>query len=360
MEIQRGGWEPCDRIRKKGTAGGDGVAQSSELLSLFAPVAATLDRVEGSLQEALQGQDPEIQTILTHLPNAGGKRIRPALVLMGAWSGRGPDQTAIDVAVAAELIHMATLIHDDVIDQAPVRRGRPTVDRLWSTQIAVLAGDSLFARAFTTLAQTKIPSLTECMSRAVTAMSDGEIRQNLDARSRRFPSEEEYFQRIAAKTAVFIAECVRAGGIAGGVPDGRLSDLYQFGYHAGLAYQVVDDLLDFEVSKEVAGKATAADLEAGVVTLPVIRALAALKAGSHMGLSRKEADTLQENLLGVVRGEIPVSAIRPILESTGALKTAHETARILLDQAMADTERLGPRVREQFGQVAAFLAQRTA
>lgn len=336
------------------------MAQSSELLSLFEPVADTLDRVEAALQAALQSQDPEVQTILRHLPQAGGKRIRPALVLLGAWTGQGPGAAAIDVAVAAELIHMATLIHDDVIDQATVRRGIPTVDRVWSTQIAVLAGDALFARAFTILAETGVPALTQSMARAVSAMSEGEIRQNLDARRHHVPSEEEYFQRIARKTAIFIAECVRAGGIAGGVPEGRLSDLYQFGYHAGLAYQVVDDLLDFEASAEMAGKATAADLDSGVVTLPVIRALALLATAPHGGHTRKEAVAMRENLLAAVRGDVDGAGIRPILEATGALATAHETARILLEQAKSDTERLGPRVREQFGQVATFLARRTA
>jgi len=331
------------------------VAQSSELLTLFEPVADTLDRVEAALEQALASQDAEVQAILQHLPKAGGKRIRPALVLLGAWTGHGPGAIAVAVAVAAELIHMATLIHDDVIDHAPMRRGRPTVDRVWSTEIAVLAGDALFARAFSMLAETEVPALTQSMSRAVSAMSEGEIRQNLDARRHHVPTEDEYFQRIARKTAIFIAECVRAGGIAGGVPEARLSDLYQFGYHAGLAYQVVDDLLDFEATSDQAGKVTASDLASGVVTLPVIRALNALEHAEG-----EEAAALRANLLAAIRGEVPAASIRPILEVTGALRATHDTARLLLEQAMGDTERLGPRVREQFGQVATFLARRTA
>jgi heptaprenyl diphosphate synthase len=126
-----------------------------ELTSLFAPVAHGLERVERGLWDALRDEDAEVMAPVTHLLAAGGKRIRPALVLLGAWVGDGGGDAAVDVAVAAELIHTATLVHDDVIDASPLRRGSPTVHTAWSERVAILAGDALFARAFTLLGSTR-------------------------------------------------------------------------------------------------------------------------------------------------------------------------------------------------------------
>jgi heptaprenyl diphosphate synthase len=333
------------------TGGGDAVAQP-ELATLFGPVHPALMQVEQGLWEALQAETPEVQEPLRHLALAGGKRIRPALVLLGARVGDGGGQAALDTAVAAELIHMATLVHDDVIDRADVRRGQPTVEALWSTRVAVLAGDSMFARAFSLLAATHIPALTESMARAVRAMSEGEIQQNLESRRRLIPTEEGYFRRIAKKTAVFLAECVRAGAIAGGVVGEALSRLYDFGYQAGLAYQVVDDLLDLEGDPSRVGKGVGADLAEGIVTLPVLRALDRTAPGSPE----------HDQLLGAVRGEVAARDILPLLRSTGALASARATARELMDKARQALTglALGREVAESFEQVAAYLAQRSA
>jgi heptaprenyl diphosphate synthase len=321
-----------------------------ELASLFAPVAAALERVEHGLWAALAGEDPEVMEPVTHLLSAGGKRIRPALVLLGAWVGDGGGQTAIDVAVAAELIHTATLVHDDVIDRSPLRRGVTTVHSQWSERVAVLAGDALFARAFSLLADTDNPLLVAAMARAVYGTCQGEIRQNLDMRGARVPSEEAYFERIGQKTALLIAECVRAGGIAGGVDATTLDALYQFGYHAGLAYQVVDDLFDIAASATAVGKSVGADLAEGVVTLPVIRALSSLPSDSPD----------RWLLLAASRGEGDPAAVRAVLERTGAIASVTETAEALVERARRDAAVLSPGARDQFEQLAAFLAHRTA
>lgn len=321
-----------------------------ELTSLFAPVASGLERVEAGLGSALRDEDPEVMAPVTHLLAAGGKRIRPALVLLGAWVGDGGGEAAIDVAVAAELIHTATLVHDDMIDGSPLRRGAATVHTTWSERVAVLAGDALFARAFTLLGSTREPRLVEVMARAVYGTCQGEIRQNLDMRTAVVPSEDAYFARIGQKTALLIAQCVKAGGIAGHVADDRLDDLYSFGYHAGLAYQVVDDLLDVASTAPALGKQAGADLSEGVVTLPVIRALAAL--------SQDSPDHWY--LLQAARGRGEAARVRAICEATGALRSVAETAEALVARARADAETLGGAAREQFDQLAMFLARRTA
>jgi heptaprenyl diphosphate synthase len=321
-----------------------------ELTSLFAPVASGLERVEAGLWAALRDEDAEVMAPVTHLLSAGGKRMRPALVLLGAWVGNGGGETAIDVAVAAELIHTATLVHDDVIDGSPLRRGATTVHTAWSERVAILAGDALFARAFTLLADTRDPRLVEAMARAVYGTCQGEIRQNLDMRTAAVPGEEAYFARIGKKTALLIAECVKAGGIAGHVADERLDDLYSFGYHAGLAYQVVDDLLDVASSTPALGKEAGADLSEGVVTLPVIRALAQLA----------EDSSDRWYLLQAARGRGSAKRVRAICEATGALASVADTAEALVARARADASALGPAARDQFDQLAMFLARRTA
>lgn len=321
-----------------------------ELASLFAPVASALERVEHGLWSALKAEDAEVMQPVTHLLKAGGKRLRPALVLLGAWVGNGGGQAAVDVAVASELIHMATLVHDDIIDSSPLRRGVPTVHAVWSERVAVLAGDALFARAFSLLAGTGNPQLVMAMSRAVFGTCQGEIRQNIDMRTAHVPTEEAYFERIGQKTALLIAECVRAGGIAGGVDAATLSSLYDFGYHVGLAYQVVDDLFDIASQAPQVGKAVGTDLAEGVVTLPVIRALHALPAES--------ADRWV--LLQGARGQATMEEVRGVLERTGALESVAETAQALVTQARRDAAALGPIASEQFEQLATFLARRTA
>ncbi len=321
-----------------------------ELASLFAPVAGALERVEAGLWAALQDEDPEVMAPVTHLLSAGGKRIRPALVLLGAWVGDGGGDVAVDVAIAAELIHTATLVHDDVIDGSPLRRGVTTVHTAWSERVAILAGDVLFARAFTLLGETREPRLVEAMARAVYGTCQGEIRQNLDTRSATVPGEDEYFARIGRKTALLLAQCVKAGGIAGHVDASRLEDLYSFGYHAGLAYQVVDDLLDIASDAPALGKVSGADLQEGVVTLPVIRALA--------GLPENSPD--RWFLLEAARGRGEPRRVREICEATGAMQSVARTADQLVAQARADLGALGAAAREQFDQLATFLARRTA
>jgi len=321
-----------------------------ELATLFAPVAAALERVEDGLWAALRDEDAEVMRPVTHLLGAGGKRLRPALVLLGAWAGDGGGDTAIDVAVAAELIHMATLVHDDVIDASPTRRGRSTVHAVWSQRVAVLAGDALFARAFTLLASTGDPRLVEAMARAVFRTCRGEIGQNLDMRTARVPTEVEYFERIGQKTAVLIAECVRAGAIAGGLSGPVLERMYNFGYHCGLAYQVVDDLFDLAGSAAQIGKAVGGDLAEGVVTLPIIRALTTLPEDS--------ADRWL--LLKATRGHVAPAEVREALDRAGALASVAGTADELLARARADLDDLVPTVRDPFDQLAAYLARRTA
>jgi heptaprenyl diphosphate synthase len=315
---------------------------------LFEPIAGRLNEVERRLWSTLEGDDPEVRAPSVHLLSAGGKRLRPAVVLMAAWAGDGGDDTAVDVATASELIHMATLVHDDVIDDAQIRRGQPTVNARWNTGVSVLVGDQLFARAFQLLAGTARPQIVSAMSAAVEAMARGEIRQMLDRNRPRLPSEQEYLTRIGEKSALFIALCARAGGLAGHLGEAALRRLYAFGYSIGLAFQIVDDLLDFESAPTALGKAVGADLSSGVVTLPVIHAISRDAGGQRR---------LDEWVEAARSGETTV--VRQALEQSGSLGYARQLAERFAAEARAALVGFPPPVTEAFSRLSAFVVART-
>lgn len=214
-----------------------------------------------------------ITEIGTHLVQAGGKRLRPALYFLGAHCGKGTSQPVLPLAVALELIHMATLVHDDVIDHATTRRGSATANAKWGGQIAVLSGDYLFAKAFSLVALNSYDGrVMRVLSDIICTMSEGEIVQNQQTF---VPSrdEEEYFGRIAKKTADFIAASCELGGIVAGMEKEEIAALREYGYSIGMAFQITDDILDITATSQQIGKPAGNDILQGIVTLPVIRAL---------------------------------------------------------------------------------------
>lgn len=202
----------------------------------------------------------------------GGKRLRPALVLLCASFGSSSPEKLIDVATAAELIHAASLVHDDIIDKAESRRGNPTISNRFGTQQAVLYGDFLFARSFSVLTKHGYSGILEKMTRAISLMCEGEIEQS----ARLYDcsvTEADYMSYIQKKTAYFLSVCCMAGGEAGGLNQSQQQYLASFGLHLGNAFQITDDLLDYTGKKAVTGKPTLKDLSEGYLTLPVIQLL---------------------------------------------------------------------------------------
>ena len=242
------------------------------------PLAADLGRVETSLHESVRSPDPFLGDVAAHLISAGGKRIRPTLALCAAyaagWTGSEPGPAsdgAITGAVAVELVHLGSLYHDDVIDEAETRRGVPSVNARWNNIVAILAGDFLLARA-SSLAASLGADVAALLAATIGELCRGQVLelQHLFDITR---TEEGYESTIEGKTAALFATSCRIGGMVSEVDDSTLDALTRFGMHLGMCFQVVDDVLDLTATDEALGKHAGQDLLEGVYTLPVIYAL---------------------------------------------------------------------------------------
>ena len=204
---------------------------------------------------------------------SGGKRLRPLLFFICAKSSKNFSlERMIPLAAAIELIHTASLVHDDILDQSKIRRGTQTANSKHGAQIAVLIGDYLFAKAFQLVAENGYgDEVSLTLSKLVKNLCIGEITQ--DRSIFKIPSMTEYYEKIYLKTAVFLASCCRLGGIVAGLNKHEIELLTNYGIGLGLAFQIIDDLLDFFGDVEITGKALGGDFKSGVITLPIIHAL---------------------------------------------------------------------------------------
>ena len=251
----------ADRLR---STLGDG---QSLLDQALAPIQGDLQRVAERILSELTDL---IARRVVYLITAGGKRLRPALVLLAGAIGAAPNRNAlIDTAAAVELIHTATLIHDDIIDQSTLRRSQPTFHDRWGTEQAVLMGDYLYATAFTVLSRIDRPFVVRTIADVCRQLCRGELRE-VDARYRLDLTEAEYLEIIRDKTASLTAGCCRCGASLGGASDDIVERFATFGTNFGLAFQIVDDCLDLVGEVKELGKSIHADLDKGALSLPII------------------------------------------------------------------------------------------
>jgi geranylgeranyl pyrophosphate synthase len=230
-------------------------------------VEATLARVEKVIQASTDCQEPLLRTMVRELVSAGGKRLRPRIALLAfdACGGRDIDMI-VDAAAAAELIHTASLVHDDIIDQSPLRRGRPTLHVRYGTPHAIVAGDFLFTQGFALSA--RLPKdVIAVTAEACTRLAEGEVmEQRLLAEE---IDEEQYMRIITKKTAEPIRAGAMTGGLLAGAPRDVVADLGAYGLELGIAFQIADDVLDIAGDPAETGKAVGQDARTGVLTLPV-------------------------------------------------------------------------------------------
>ncbi len=290
-------------------------------------MATQIQMVEESLAENLKGED--IQEVTSYLLQAKGKRVRSALTLLGAGAFGPLPSSAIPVATAVEMIHLATLIHDDVIDGATTRHGLLALHRRFNERISILLGDHLFAKAFVLFASVGNIRVVEIMANVVYVMCQGEIEQNLNCYKTELQTEGKYLERIGKKTAILMGESCRVGAILADAGQAMEEAIYDYGYNLGISFQITDDLLDFTASTERLGKASGSDLKSGVVTLPVIHAL---KETGYAGQIRE--------LIRPGIGDREVAEARELLASSGSLEYASLMAEKHLHLAREALNRL--------------------
>ncbi len=315
-------------------------------MAVFGLVDSGMIAVDRLVTDILTRDNQLMSELAEHLLRAGGKRLRPALVLLAGQFGLHDSGGVLEgVAAGVELIHMATLIHDDIIDDAALRRGVASVKHQFGNTVAVLAGDYLFARAFQLFAAVPDQRVMAEAADVVGVMCAGEIRQHLDRG--RIPSEAVYLQRIEAKTARFLESSCRLGAIAGGLGDEQAELLARFGHEIGMAFQIIDDLLDLSTGGKRLGKSVGEDIAHGVFTLPIIY------ARGMPGVQQEVDDYL------AMEGGPPLEALRGLLERSGALKYGREMAGEYVQAGRQVLAELPPvAAREALEELASFVVGR--
>ncbi|MGP1908218.1 heptaprenyl diphosphate synthase component II [Metabacillus sp. JX24] len=267
---------------------------------------ADLDLIEQELEKTVSSTEPLLSEAGLHLLQAGGKRIRPVFVLLSAMFGEYDIEKVKKVAIALEIIHMASLVHDDVIDDAELRRGKPTIKAKWDNRIAMYTGDYLFARSLEIMTSLENVAAHQILSKTIVEVSLGEIEQIKD----KYDYEQNlrvYLRRIKRKTALLIAASCQLGAIAGGVPESVHRKLFLFGYYVGMSFQITDDILDFTSTEEELGKPVGGDLLQGNITLPVLYAMEDDELKRK--ISKVHSRTTKEEMDEVIRAIIASDAI---------------------------------------------------
>ncbi len=235
--------------------------------SICLPVQPELLKVERRLEEVVKSAPSQMVEPLEHAMKDGGKRIRPALTLLAGKLHRYNLKVLIPMAAGVELLHTATLIHDDTIDDAYLRRGKDSIKQRWGNSNAVLLGDYLFATSAGFVAETRNIRVIKLFAQTLMTICTGEIEESLYAFNK---SRDLYFQTIGNKTASLFAAATESGAVLSQAPEEAIQSLNDYGYNLGISFQIVDDILDFVGQKETLGKPVTNDLTQGVFTLPVI------------------------------------------------------------------------------------------
>ena len=238
--------------------------------SIYDPIRDELRQVEETLRRASQdGGFPFLTELVEYILDAPGKRVRPALTLMSFRFHPHDPAIAVSMASAVEMLHVAALVHDDTVDKASVRRGRATVSSRWGKDVAVLLGDYVFSAAVACVCDAVNTRVTRLFSQTIMALSAGELREFMTSYNWQL-TREQYWSRIKDKTACLFSAATESAGILSGAPEQDVQALKNFGHNLGMAFQIIDDILDFEGNESIMGKPVGSDLSQGVMTLPTI------------------------------------------------------------------------------------------
>jgi octaprenyl-diphosphate synthase len=295
------------------------------LRALYAPVAQQLDDVEDFLHRELSSDNPFVDQLMKHGFRLGGKRLRPALVLLSAAASGSIRPEHVHLATMVELIHTATLVHDDVLDEATIRRHLETINARWDNEASILVGDFLFARAMCLASSLDDIFACRVISESARSMCGGELRQ-VESRGNYDLTEADYFDIIAGKTAALTACCCRLGAHYAGAEPAVCDALARYGHDLGMAFQIADDVLDLAGNEEITGKSLGTDLLKQKATLPLIRLLNTM------------ADHDRTELVSVLsRSENHHrDVLRPWFERHDAIAYARERARQFTEHAVRE------------------------
>lgn len=274
-----------------------------------------INEIEYTLHQTVNSSQPVLKNASLQLLKSGGKRIRPVFVLLSAKFGQYNLQSIKHVAATLEIIHMASLVHDDVIDEASLRRGKPTINSTYDNRVAMYAGDFLFAKALECMSEIEIPEAHQKLSNTILEICLGEIEQIKD----KYNFEQNlkcYLRRIKRKTALLISASCEIGAIASGASAEIQKCLRDYGYYLGMSYQIMDDILDFTASEKELGKPAGSDLLQGNITLPVLFAM--------------QDQTLKEKISSVYEGINP-ETVKPLINQIRKSSYIKEARRISED-----------------------------
>ncbi len=299
--------------------------------NVFAPIARDLDEVERILRQTLESARPGVDALLAHLAHYKGKRLRPALLLLVAQACGKVTPAHHLLAAVTEMIHTATLVHDDVLDHASVRRHVPTVNALWGNQASILLGDFLFTHAFHLSSTLDDVRACRIIGAATNRLCEGELHQ-ICRRGDLDLSEDEYFDIIDAKTAELTSCCCRLGALYSGMTADVVERLANYGRSLGVAFQIADDVLDLAGQETLAGKTLGSDLEQQKLTLPVI----------HLLQTASPENALRVRAMLTAAGNHKREALLPELHAAGSLEYTRMKAEAFASSARAELECLPP------------------
>jgi octaprenyl-diphosphate synthase len=313
-------------------------------------VGDDLAAVEAAIRHELSSPVPLIQEMGGYIAGAGGKRLRPILLLLAARLAEYRGPRAVRLACVVELLHTATLIHDDVVDQAPLRRGHPSANAQWGDDASVLVGDHLYAKSFAMLVRDNDRGVMETLARATVSMTEAEVFQ-LQLKRSGLISEADYVRIITQKTASFMSACCRIGALLGSVPAAQTEALTRYGLDIGIAFQISDDALDFTADQARLGKAIGADLREGKRTLPLIAMLERVPTA--------EAERVRAALRRRTLEAAEIEDIRRLVLEHEGVEYARTRAHAFAQAAKTDLEAFAPsEERETLSLVADFVVDR--
>jgi len=297
--------------------------------TIYEPVREDLAKVEARLKAVSEVRPSWLAELLAHSLGGGGKRVRPALVLLSGRFYNYDPGCLLPMAAALEVLHTATLLHDDAIDHSPLRRSRPTVNRLWGEDKAILLGDYLLAQAEELVSETQNPRVIRLFARAIMTIAQGELGQAFSAFNLE-QTREQYLARIAAKTASLITLATESGAILSQAPEGMITALKDYGFNLGIAFQIIDDILDFVGDEAEMGKPTGSDLSEGTLTLPAMLVLERYPGANPLRRLFQHEGDKQEN----------ISLAIELVSSSGVLEECYQVAQDYSARAGANLESL--------------------